>query len=587
MKKLFSTFVMLFMTAVLSAAPIGEQQARRLASDFFAQGATRAAASVELAWAGSALNDQALSRATTDEALLYIYNRSDRKGFVIVAGEEGTTPIVAYSHDRAFEVENMAPGARFILEGWLNELAALRRGSFKAEPLAASRSVGEVVKHYETALWNQDAPYNNEVPVIDGNRAITGCVATALSILCYHHKYPAQSVGTAEAYTYEDPYRQTRSIEAWPLGHRYDYSKMLPDYSAGYTTEQATAVATLMHDIGRSVKMSYHYVESGANGVNAIQGIVDHFGYSKKALILQGDAYRRSEWADRLQENISTYGPTYFSGQSDRGGHAFILDGYTTTDYFHINYGWGGIDNGYYLLPAIEYSGAQDAFFYLEPDPDGESSYQDRMVLSSYYDSQTQTVCRGLWSSVTKFEVGNTFALRLGRIINGGSTDFTGQVGLMLCDKQGTVKQSFGVFSLSAWPSYASGILPTIDVTLTEPLVEGDRLRICYKGAYSSGWQWAQRDTIDVVDELILMASAEEAIEQVAFSYIKPDNQLSLNAPYPIQYTFKRKSDGHVIASGAGAAYEGITIDTSQCAKGEYLLLIASGGDAYTLEVVL
>lgn len=584
MKKLFSTFVLLFTTALLSAAPIGEQQARRIASDFFAQGATRAAASVELAWAGNALNEQTLSRTTTDEALLYIYNRSDRQGFVIVAGEEGTTPIVAYSHEQPFEVKKMAPGARFILEGWLNELNALRGGTFKAEPLAASRSVGEVVKSYETALWNQDAPYNNEAPIIDGYRAITGCVATALSILCYYHKYPSKSVGTAEGYSYGIN-NQNYVMSDWPLGHSYDYGKMLPDYSAGYTDEQATAVATLMHDIGRSVKMNYHYIESGANGGNAIQGIVNHFGYSKKALILQGDAYRRAEWADRLQENIATYGPTYFSGQSARGGHAFILDGYTTTDYFHINYGWGGIDNGYYLLPSIEYSGAQDAFFYLEPDPEGNSSYQDRMILSWYYDDPD--FYQGLQSDATKFEVGKPFTVQGAYIINGGTTDFNGDVGLMLYDKEGNFKKQFETFRLSDWPPYAGALLPSFNVTLTEPLAEGDRLRICYKGTYSSDWQWAKREVVEVVDELILVASPEEAIEQVMFNYIKPYNQLSLNAPYPIQYTFKQKSDGSIIAEGEVAAFEQATIDTSQCKKGEYLLLIASGGDAYTLEVVL
>ncbi len=33
-----------------------------------------------------------------------------------------------------------------------------------------------------------------------------------------------------------------------------------------------------------------------------------------------------------------------------RGGHAFVLDGYDSNDYFHVNWGWYGRSNGYFLI---------------------------------------------------------------------------------------------------------------------------------------------------------------------------------------------------------------------------------------------
>ena len=32
-------------------------------------------------------------------------------------------------------------------------------------------------------------------------------------------------------------------------------------------------------------------------------------------------------------------------------GHNVVVDGYNTDDYFHLNFGWGGQSNGWYLLP--------------------------------------------------------------------------------------------------------------------------------------------------------------------------------------------------------------------------------------------
>ena len=35
------------------------------------------------------------------------------------------------------------------------------------------------------------------------------------------------------------------------------------------------------------------------------------------------------------------------------GGHSFICDGFEYGNYFHINWGWGGMGNGYFLLSIL------------------------------------------------------------------------------------------------------------------------------------------------------------------------------------------------------------------------------------------
>ena len=58
-----------------------------------------------------------------------------------------------------------------------------------------------------------------------------------------------------------------------------------------------------------------------------------------------------AEWEQLVYDQLSL-GPVYYAGSSDDGAHAYVCDGYQD-GYFHINWGWGGSQNGYYLLTAM------------------------------------------------------------------------------------------------------------------------------------------------------------------------------------------------------------------------------------------
>ncbi|MBO7331915.1 MAG: Spi family protease inhibitor [Alistipes sp.] len=169
MKKLL--FIpLLFITVSLSAFPIGEKKAREIATQFFAQTVTRGAAvNLELEWAGVDIN-AAMTRGAVgdvDEALMYIYNRADSKGFVIVSGDNSTRPIIAYSNEGDFEVGDMPDAARWMLSCWCDQIEASRAANIP--PLNGGvifddedDEVDELL--YETAKWNQGEPYNRLSP---------------------------------------------------------------------------------------------------------------------------------------------------------------------------------------------------------------------------------------------------------------------------------------------------------------------------------------------------------------------------------------------------------------------------------------
>lgn len=44
----------------------------------------------------------------------------------------------------------------------------------------------------------------------------------------------------------------------------------------------------------------------------------------------------------------------FFSGFSSNAGHSFIIDGYSSEDFFSVNWGWGGMCNGNYRMSNLE-----------------------------------------------------------------------------------------------------------------------------------------------------------------------------------------------------------------------------------------
>ncbi|MBQ5635909.1 MAG: Spi family protease inhibitor, partial [Alistipes sp.] len=233
---------LLLLTLSLSAAPISEQKAREIATEFFSANATRSSA-VQLAWAGDDAYkiSNVQTRSTSDSALMYIYNRTDSKGFVIIAGDDSAPrPILAFSYDNDFDTGDVADGARMLLADLCAEIENTKYSTHPTSNISTRASVGKVVCEYKTALWGQGAPFNNESPIFpSGEKTITGCVATALAIVAHYHKWPEKGVGTTPEYTYSGPSNIENTVPANTLGRTYRYDMMLDKYEGvSYTKGQ-------------------------------------------------------------------------------------------------------------------------------------------------------------------------------------------------------------------------------------------------------------------------------------------------------------------------------------------------------------
>jgi hypothetical protein len=262
------------------------------------------------------------------------------------------------------------------------------------------------------------------------------------------------------------------------------------------------------------------------------------------------------------------------------GGHGFVVDGFKA-DYFHFNFGWSGLSNGYFLLPAIEYYQNQSMIMYLEPDKDGTTEYCESMFLFSE---------SGGYKGICSYHAGNyttgtEFECLLGGFWNLSIMPFTGHIDLVLCDKDGNIKEHLYSYRVENF-EYMSEMLPEerIKATITQNIEHGDRLRIYYKGDNSDTWKWMQGYDA-CYTEVLVTATAEELAEGLHFRYEKNTRALRLSNDQAMTLTIYDNDTNELIGTGNYMMNE--TAEFSDMEPGTYRIEISLGNRAYVLTVML
>ncbi len=267
---------------------------------------------------------------------------------LFVSADDVAVPLLGYSETGNFDPQNMPPQMQWWLEQYAREIQwGSSNGVATADPKAASASMPAIAPMLKTT-WDQGSPYNKYCPSIGGQQTVTGCVATAMAQIMKYYQWPQAQVPSI-SYTWNG---QKLTSPAVTL----EWNNMLDSYSGDYTTAQANAVGRLMQAAGYSVAMSYNISANGGSGAYStdVRGaLVNTFGYDVSAEYLLRDFYGPDEWAQLIYDNLKTTGPVYYSGSSTKGGHAFVCDGYDGNGMFHINWGWSGTSNGYFVLSAL------------------------------------------------------------------------------------------------------------------------------------------------------------------------------------------------------------------------------------------
>ena len=288
--------------------------------------------------------------ATHGYAPFYVFNRADGNGFVIVAGDDAAPSVLGYSTQGSFSYDNMPDNLRQLLA--LNERYVEACAGRRAVTRSASQGVPVVGPLLGDIHWGQGAPYNNLCPTYNGTtHYYVGCVATAATQIMRFYSYPEHGTGS-KTITVDG-----KEVSADFGATTYDWDNMLTSYDdVDYTTLQGTAVATLAAHFGVAVDMEYLPAGSGAHSMMVPQAFRDYFNYDEAVTMRKRDYYSSSEWLQLIKSELDAGRPVYYAAASETGssGHAFVCDGYDSEGFVHINWGWYGTSDGYFLVSHLD-----------------------------------------------------------------------------------------------------------------------------------------------------------------------------------------------------------------------------------------
>jgi PKD repeat protein len=365
-KALLTSLLLIVVSAVMNANPVTQQTAKQVAVNFCTQTWSKAPSTITLAFTEVG-ND--------GNAVYYVFNTDN--GFVIVSAEDAAHPVLGYSTEGPFVI----PAENNNFAWWMNcckqEIMLAR-----TKKMTASADIAEEWNNYQnnTALktrsmmvtvgplvqstWNQSPYYNNMCP----GGSVTGCVATAMAQIMKYWSYPPAGHGTS-SYWDETAY-----------GMQQNYGKLSEQYDTVKYNWSNTAmplsissnnynIAKLMYDCGVSVDMDYSPSESGAWVVTgdypvcAQVAFVKYFGYNPATIQgLYQSAYNNTNWTNLIENELNNKRPVQYVGwdsisPNNAAGHTWVCDGYSSSTQFHMNWGWGGSNNGYFALNALNAGG--------------------------------------------------------------------------------------------------------------------------------------------------------------------------------------------------------------------------------------
>lgn len=180
-------FLFILLANRLLADNVTAEQAHALATDFFKTNvqtrSTAASPQLQLVWDGEDAN----TRSAGNLPAFYVFNSTDQKGFVIIAGDDVVMPVLGYSFTNSFVVDGMPSNLKSWMNGLKEQINEARETGLNTSDVVyeawsgvSDMTTGDVVKQYQTAEWDQESPYNTLCPKIEGTQTVTGCVATAI-----------------------------------------------------------------------------------------------------------------------------------------------------------------------------------------------------------------------------------------------------------------------------------------------------------------------------------------------------------------------------------------------------------------------
>lgn len=286
--------------------------------------------------------------------LFYLFNNDNDSSTVILGADDLLPAVLAYGIT-PFDMENIPGNVR----QWMTYYQEAASTSIHRRiPLSASHAQGRIVEPLIRTKWNQNDPYNTICSEKVGQQVPTGCVATSMAQVMNYWQYPV-SGKSSNSYNLNDKCELSADFRSTT----YDWANMRDAYGnytpegasrtiyAEYTPEQAEAVATLMYHCGVACEMNYTKESSGSSDYKQYIALNKYFNYDKGMRLVQRSWFTDAEWDELLLNELYEHRPVLYSALTVLNeGHSFVCDGFDGNGYYHFNWGWAGMADGYYLI---------------------------------------------------------------------------------------------------------------------------------------------------------------------------------------------------------------------------------------------
>lgn len=309
--------------------------------------------------------------STTNNAY-YVFNAENKDGFVIVAGDDRMPEILGYSEHGNFDLSKAPDNVKWLFSYYADVAKALKDAPASANGASRrSANLTELIPLMKTE-WNQAGIYQEHCPEIGGNKALTGCVATAMAQVINFFQWPLNSVREPVGYTSNKDNKAKPQIKLETLpARKFNWFNMSDD-----------DIAWLMRYCGQSVLMNYNLDESTSFASSIPGALISVFNFSKGVDLVNRNEFTDEEWEQALYKEIESGRPVIYSGYKNQTGHTFVLHGYKDGK-FLINWGWGGDLDGYFALTALtpgsmDFTEDQNAVVGIQPASNNDISYEEK-----------------------------------------------------------------------------------------------------------------------------------------------------------------------------------------------------------------
>lgn len=277
------------------------------------------------------------------DTLAYVINYADNGGFAIIAGDNRIDPVLAYSDDGSFSMQNECAVENFInrLEGYVSSKAsAVGPIITPMDPLTYYRI--PIVK----SKFNQSKPFNKYLSEIYSNpNILTGCCPLAVGTVMM---YSSNSVTLRN---------QTFDLQRIRNGLQTNDSEQ-PRFSYDIAAYEASKLFAM---IGLNLSVQYDKGVYEASGYAGLMQLIDNGFLTPIDYYTDDLSWNPTDFTIDKAVELLDDGCILYAWAPDKNlvktGHAWVIDGYLCSVYssgkrenhmVHCCWGWNGSADGYY-----------------------------------------------------------------------------------------------------------------------------------------------------------------------------------------------------------------------------------------------